>query len=290
MARNEDYDVLDAWEDDGSNANTEIKTEPEEPVNVSSSKPEKPRDPKDSKSSSSSSRHRTESERSGSNRDQRPTSKSSRDKENGKSRSPERKRRSPYRPTNRFSPPAGRRRPRSRSPPFRRRDPTPPRRNPKAPKVTFLAQITQQFPEIQNDIIRTNINAQMQYNAPTPLMGYGMNPMMNQLTGAPMMMPGQPMMGGPNFNPQANFMQQQQFPQMSFNQPQPYQMNSFNNRLINPNVPPGTVQMDLTTPMPVPAPVVAPILPPRNVPRPPEPDNRERIQEAKKKVSPMIVQ
>lgn len=276
--------MIDAWEDDGSNANTEIKTEPEEPGNSSSLKPEKPRDSKDSKSATLPSRHRTESERSGGTRDPRPTIRNNRDKENCKSRSPERKRRSPYRP-NRFSPPDGRRRPRSRSPiPIRRRDPPPPRRNPNAPKNNFLADMTAQFPEIREDIIRNNINAQMQYNAPASLMGYGMNPMMNAVAGAPLMMPGQ------NFMPQPNFMQQQQFPAMGFNQPQPYPVNNFNNHLIHPNAPPGTMQLDATMPLPVPAPVQPPIVPPRNVPRPPEPDNRQRIHEAKKKVSPVMVQ
>lgn len=159
---------------------------------------------------------------------------------NKRSKSPERQRRSPNRRASRFSPPGRKRR--SRTPPRHRRIPS--KRNNPSIRPSFLEEITQQIPEIKQDMMRHNMELAFNNNAPNlaPNYGYNMQPMMPQIMqNQGFMPPGfihpQQLHNGPLINP---FVQQQQF---SFNK--------FGHDLMNEQI---RIDLAPRIPMPVPAP------------------------------------
>lgn len=229
--------MIDSWQDNGNDdQSVKVKQEPRH-----SSREERARE------LSKSSRTRADSDRSDSR-----TVRDSRDKENDKRRSPERRRPRPPSPVRRRSPPTR---------PIRRN--SPPRRQNSNNKPSFLEEITAQIPELREDMMRNSIGAQIKQANMASIYNANMNAMM--MAGPSGMMPqmGMNYMSGPNFMPQG-------YPNGGF-QPaidgfnQPYAMNNFN----NPIIPPGTMvinpmaqaaQMNPEPPMPVPAPVAAPVV------------------------------
>lgn len=225
--------VLDSWEDKSNDGSAnDVKIEPEDAGEDSNAKAS-------SSDIKSSSRNRNDSHNS--NRDPRLKN-NHRDKENGKkSRTPDRPDRSRRPAPYRRSPP--RRRSRSRSPPRHPRRDFPPRRNNASnQRPSFLEEITQKIPELQQDRIHNNMmpGVQPQYNNNRNMYGYGMN----------QMMPGAQFMQQHNFGqgPSQPFHQNGAYQVDAFGQPM--HMNPFMNQMI-PNSP----MMFEQQPMPVPAPI-----------------------------------
>lgn len=258
----DNYKVVDEWKEKESEK--EIKKESGE-SNESSSK-DKSRISSDTRSSRYD--HRTKENR------------RSEESLRRKTRSPDRRRSPPRRP-----------------PVRRRRTPTPPQARKTRP--SFLDEITQQYPEINNDLMRNNMNqmpfnnGHMQYNNPMQFNG--------QMQGAPFY---QNMV--PQMHPQ-NFMQPQPFPgqfgPMMNNYGQPYSvinpMNPFGSSMINQGMNPmineaAPVLINPPAPVPAPEPPIIQISEkimkePRSKPaivfEPTKKSKTNEIQDAKKKVS-----